>query len=90
MEKVNSKLIFKYLKRLNRKELYNAVIQGEIDVFLSFIEEDEDFELTRKKYTSEFYESYNDAFLEYAYGDWHKAEEMFLEAEVIILFILIF
>jgi hypothetical protein len=68
---------------LKRKEFYkDVVIDRKINAWDNFIQTDEFFMETRKKFKQNFIEQYNGAFEHYISGDWDKAREEFESAEV--------
>jgi len=78
--------MMKYQKRLKRnKNLADAMaFPPKRQFWMDFVENSDDWQLMRQKYTENFYKNYNLGFDEFNFGDWGKAKE-YLETALSVI-----
>jgi len=78
--KTNEKRMLKISKRLTKERLWENIIEGKVKISELF-STDPDILMMKKNVIQKFLDTYADAYEKYISGDWHRAKQLFEEAE---------
>jgi hypothetical protein len=74
-EEMENNKIYKFQKRNERKEMINNMLLGLTNQWIDYEENNEDWEIMRRKYKQEFFDLYLKGFNNYILGNWEEAKE---------------